>query len=290
MKQICRMTQTGLKKALTKFLHNNYKTVYQNKSYVIAEGDIPVALVAHMDTVFNGLPEEIYYDEIEKVMWSPQGLGADDRAGVYAILQIINKGYRPSIIFTTDEEIGCVGASNLVKDFRDCPFKELKYIIQLDRRGKNDCVFYNCDNKDFIKYVEKFGFKESWGSFSDISRIAPAWGVAAVNLSIGYEDEHDQIERLFVKNMEKTIKKVTKMLDDIDLAPSFTYIEKKYTYNYYGKYKGQTKRICEWCGSSGPDVRNQIHFGRTVETVCDLCFNSYMQWNIPCINDSPQDE
>lgn len=288
------MTQTGLKKTLTKFLNNNYDMVYQDENCIIAEGDIPVALVAHMDTVFVKEPKEIYYDEIEKVMWSPQGLGADDRAGVYAILQIINKGYRPSIIFTTDEEIGCVGASNLVKIFGDCPFKELKYIIQLDRRGKNDCVFYDCDNKDFIRYIEKFGFKESWGSFSDISMIAPAWGIAAVNLSIGYEDEHDPVERLFVKHMERTIKQVIKMLENIDSAPSFAYIERKHTYKYYWNYqnknKNQTKDVCDWCGASSPNIRNKIHFGSKVEMICDLCFDAYMQWNIPYINDSPQDE
>ena len=51
------------------------------------------------------------------------------------------------------------------------PFADMKYIIQLDRRGTSDCVFYNCANEAFIEYVEKFGFIENFGSFSDISEI-----------------------------------------------------------------------------------------------------------------------
>ena len=71
-----------------------------------------------------------------------------------------------------------------------------KAIFQLDRRGSDECVFYDCDNPDFIKYVESFGFKEAYGSFSDISIIAPAWGVAAANLSVGYYLEHSNAEYL----------------------------------------------------------------------------------------------
>ena len=29
-----------------------------------------------------------------------------------------------------------------------------KAIFQLDRCGSDDCVFYDCDNPDFTKYVE----------------------------------------------------------------------------------------------------------------------------------------
>ena len=34
-------------------------------------------------------------------------------------------------------------------------------MIELDRRGKNDCVFYDCYCPDFIEYVEQFGFEEN---------------------------------------------------------------------------------------------------------------------------------
>lgn len=230
IKYLCGLSQTVLKQALLTFLKSNYDKVIDNSEYLFAEGDIPVCLVAHLDTVFKQLPNEIFYDQEQKVMWSPQGLGADDRAGIYAILQIINAGYRPSVIFTTDEEIGGLGAQAIVEDFPDCPIVGLKMLIELDRQGMDDCVFYDCDNPDFERYIAGFGFTPDWGSFSDISFIAPEWGVAAVNLSVGYMNEHTTNERLYMKWLDDTIRKVKAILDAAEEAPSFAYIPTVATY------------------------------------------------------------
>lgn len=228
------LTQNSMRRALYSYLKKRYKKVIVAPEYLYAVGEIPIALVAHMDTVFSSPPKDIYYDERKGVCWSPDGLGADDRAGIFAILTILKHGYRPSIIFTTDEEIGAVGASQLVEDIKT-PESELKYIIQLDRRGTNDCVFYGCNNRDFVEYIEKFGFVETFGSFSDISVICPTWGIAGVNLSIGYEDEHSISETLRVGVMLNTIQKVENMLKVKDI-PFFEYIEYSYadnSWNYY---------------------------------------------------------
>ena len=187
-----------------------------------------------MDTVFKKPPEEIFFDERHNVMWSPQGLGADDRAGVFAIIQIIRSGMRPHIIFTTDEEKGAIGATKLAK--LDCPFSKLKYLIQLDRRGSDDCVFYDCDNKEFVDYVEDFGFNYNIGSFTDISELCPSWEVAGVNLSVGYRNEHSETEVLFVGQLLSTISKVKKMLEAAERAPEFKYvpaITRPYSTNWY---------------------------------------------------------
>ena len=228
--QLASLTQNSLKKVLSSFLKRHYPKVIETKEYIYAEGEIPIALVAHMDTVFKKPPSEIFFDERHNVVWSPQGLGADDRAGVFAIVQIIRGGQKPHVIFTTDEEYGALGAMELSK--LDCPFTNLKYIIQLDRRGSDDCVFYDCDNPDFIKYVESFGFKEAYGSFSDISIIAPAWGVAAANLSVGYYLEHSNAEYLKCRELEKTIERVKKILDNAENMLSYTYIEALKTYSW----------------------------------------------------------
>lgn len=231
--QIVVSNQKVLKRTMAKFLRKKYKTVVETDKYVYAEGDVPIALVAHLDTVFDKAPTEIYYDREKNVIWSPQGLGADDRAGVFAIIKIIGAGLRPHIIFTTDEEIGGFGAQSISK--LECPFKDLRYIIQLDRRGFMDCVFYECDNKDFTKYVEDFGFQEAYGSFSDISFICPEWEIAGVNLSIGYKDEHTYSERLFVTPMLATIEKVKVMLQEEEI-PFFKFMYDEYTQRFYARY------------------------------------------------------
>ncbi len=224
-KKVLESTQEGLRLSLETFLGSIYEDrVVVTDDYIIAFGDIPVGLVAHMDTVHSTPVKQLYYDREENVMWSPQGLGADDRAGVYGMVEILKRNLRPTLILTTDEEKGGLGASKLIGDIKECPC-ELNFLIELDRRGSDDCVFYDCDNRDFETYIEGFGFKTSWGSFSDISYIAPAWGLAATNLSIGYEDEHSKIETLNIDWMFNTIDKVCDILEKVRPEDKFVYIE-----------------------------------------------------------------
>lgn len=234
--ELVKMEQSQLLKTLLTFLKKNYDNVTATEDYLIAEGDIPIALVAHLDTVFPDPPENIYYDPRKGVIWSPEGLGADDRAGIFSILKIVKAGYKPHIIFTTEEERGGIGATQLLIKNPKCPFKELKYMIELDRAGTCDCVFYDCENDLFTEYIESFGFIEALGSFSDISILAPYWGIAAVNLSIGYENEHSYREVLHVGPLYRTIKRVIAMLKDADnIIEPFIYIRSyisRFGYNW----------------------------------------------------------
>lgn len=218
------LNQREMRKAMAQYLKSKYEKYIFTKHYLIAIGDIPIALVAHMDTVFKTPVSDLYYDQRKGVLWSPQGLGADDRAGIFAILKIIQDGYRPSIIFTTDEEQGGIGASALATKYPICPIENLKYMIELDRRGSNDCVFYDCYCPEFIDYVESFGFCEKYGSFSDISFLMSEWKICGVNLSVGYDDEHSCTEILNIGPLYDTIKKVKIMLSEKEI-PDFEYDE-----------------------------------------------------------------
>lgn len=254
--QIASLPQDSLLKTLYTFLKKQYgeEKVTGTADYLIAKGDIPIALVAHLDTVFDEPPKDIFYDPAKGVVWSNDGLGADDRAGVFAILKIIRSGLKPHIIFTTDEEIGGKGAYQLVADFPNPPFKELKYIIQLDRQGISDCVFYDCANDDFVDYVEEFGFVEAFGSFSDISILCSYWGIAGVNLSIGYKNEHSYREMLYTAPLLATIDKVSKMLKDAKNAEEFKYIHSIFAsrYSYLWKDYINSDEIinCDHCGKA----------------------------------------
>ena len=224
IEQFFQLYQNSLLKVMKHYLKSKYNNVISTKDYIIAVGEEPVALVAHLDTVFKQPPQRIFYDKEKNVMWSPEGLGADDRAGVFAIVQILKSGLRPTIILTTDEEKGGFGVSTLVQHIKKPP-TDLKYIIELDRQGSIDCVFYNCLNKDFERYVESFGFVSDFGSFSDISILCPSWKVAGVNLSIGYYDEHTKSETLYIGHMFNTINKVKNMIKDAKRSKHYVYIE-----------------------------------------------------------------
>ena len=220
------------------------------ESYLHVVGNIPILLIAHLDTVWDdGLPYSYRYDiktktsvkvnkEVEdippyafydsdfEVMFGSNGLGADDRAGVFAILKILEQGYRPHVLFTYGEESGCLGAEDLM-DAHPEPIDNFKFMIQLDRQGYDDSVYYDCDNIEFEEYINSFGFKTQPGSFTDIKFLSKKWKIAGVNLSVGYYDEHTPGEKWFAQDCLETIEKVCNILNDVEAAPYFPFVEKK---------------------------------------------------------------
>ena len=218
-KEILRMSQNNLYDYLVEKLEKfGYNVISQDtKDFIAAKGNIPIVLVAHLDVVFDFTDNDremlIYHDSEQGVWWSPNGLGTDDRAGVMMILRILDQTkLRPCILFTTDEETMARGA-DAVCDLKDELFGDISYIIELDRQGFQECVFYDCDNPEFQKFIEDFGFHTRPGTFTDISIICPDWGIAGVNLSVGYVYEHSYIEHFYEGAWKDTFKKVIKMLE-----------------------------------------------------------------------------
>ena len=224
---ICRMSQKQLHKGLKDIFSDMYgqRNVINKEKYLYVRGTTPVLLVAHLDTVFKTPNREIYFDPEKNVIWGgATGLGADDRAGVFGIIWLIScYEFRPHILFVEDEEIGGHGSISAVKDDIINP-ENFKYVIELDRANAKDCVFYDCANTSFMEYVESFGFDTARGTFSDISILCPAWKVAGVNLSIGYQNEHSLAEMLTIHWMLETLDKVALMLEDAENAERYEYI------------------------------------------------------------------
>ena len=272
MKQLCEMSPQRLYKFLINFLGSKgYKVVSdENTNWIVAQGRDPLILCAHIDTIFYAQPTNIYVDVDAHVLWSPQGLGADDRAGVYAIMDILlNTGYRPSIIFTNDEELGCLGARNLIDRYPHLPFKDVKAIIQLDRRGYRDAVYYGCDNFSFEQWVSSFGFITETGSFSDISVLCPIWGIAGVNLSVGYYNEHEFREYLKWDELEDVILKVLLMLERSKA------LDELFEYKHRKDYVNPLFSRCDICGK---EIIYPLYYNmptddnKDVITICEDCF------------------
>ena len=234
-KKICRKTQKQLIPYLFECLKfGGYTEVIKQDGFIYAKGDIPILLTAHMDTVHDKPVQTIFERTVQgkTQLFSPQGIGGDDRCGIYMILEII-KTHKCSVLFCEDEEIGCVGSTKFCNSEYINELTEMKYLIELDRANANDAVFYSCDNPEFTNFItENTGYKKAYGSFSDISHIAPKCKVAAVNLSCGYHNPHMKGEYVVIEEMLNTIQ-VVKDLLEVE-CEQFEYIEKKYQSNYYG--------------------------------------------------------
>lgn len=231
--KICQMSQLRLKKYVEMELKNTHTDITVADGFVFAKGTIPVLLVAHMDTVHKVLPSLFVYDLTKDAVSCAEGIGGDDRCGVYMILEIV-KNYNCSVLFCEDEEVGGVGARKFIKtDLAKELVSQFNYAIELDRRGKNDAVFYDCDNEEFEEFITKEFYELAYGSFSDISVVAPFLKCAAVNLSCGYHCAHTTDEYVVLHEMEKSIEEVCKILERTTENDKFEYIEAK---SYYGSY------------------------------------------------------
>jgi hypothetical protein len=201
-------TKNGQTLARSLLERNGYQ-VEDGETFCYGKGTIPILIVAHTDIVHEREPSMICYDATKRVAWSPQGLGADDRAGVYGIASLLALGYRPHVLFTDEEETGGRGAEDAAFCL-DVP--AVHCMIQLDRMNAHDSVFYSCDSKSWRKWVNKHGFKTAQGSFTDISVLMPNWGIAGVNLSVGYYGQHTKAEYLRLEQLTRTLEKVEEML------------------------------------------------------------------------------
>lgn len=204
---ILRMRQKELRHYLVGHLKESGYDVVKRKGFLYAKGDVPVLLVAHLDTVHNEIPSIICRSADGRYIMSPQGIGGDDRCGVYMILQII-KEVRCHVLFCEDEEVGGRGARAFEGGGLEV---DVNYIVEMDRRGNNDAVFYNCDNPEFTEFVCSFGFREAAGSFSDISVVAPHLKTAAVNISAGYYNEHRLHEMIDSFAMQNNVERIIQM-------------------------------------------------------------------------------
>ena len=61
-KTLAGFTQEQLCDIMGEFLKNKYKTIKKLEGNIIVQGNIPVCLVAHLDTVHQHPVREMYYD------------------------------------------------------------------------------------------------------------------------------------------------------------------------------------------------------------------------------------
>jgi hypothetical protein len=200
---------------LFQYLKENNKNAIVGESYILYFKDKKFpTMVAHIDTVHKEPPRNILWNN--RYIWSPEGIGGDDRCGVYSLLQFQHLSV--NLLFTDKEETGAIGATEAC----ECELlNDTPYFIELDRRG-NDAVFYNDEllSRDkkvrkFVRCIKKY-FPIGVGAFSDISILGEYFQVASVNLGIGFHREHTFGEYINLKEMKYTISVVPELISLID--------------------------------------------------------------------------
>lgn len=226
------------KDKLKLYLENYFKTlgfdVTVDEKFIYCKKNkndcLNVMLTAHMDTVYEAKEDRsLFFEQKKKLFWSPDGLGADDRAGVFAIIEIVKYCNVSDILFCDFEETGGIGSLNFCKKYKKENFN-VNFILAYDRCGNKNFVTYSCDNKEFDEVVKKFGFEKQNGSFSDLANLMPHLEVSGANLSVGFENAHSTREILTVDNLLFTIDASIKLLLSDYAKIKYDYIKEKVYY------------------------------------------------------------
>ena len=226
---------------------------YKSGKYLLVKGSVPVLLIAHLDTVHTNPVKDICMSHDGNILMSPQGIGGDDRCGVYALMQLYSgSSGKPWLLFTCDEEIGGKGANAFAADYKSGTLSSglnaIRLLIEIDRKGRDEAVYYDCDNPELEDYITSKGFVTDFGTYSDISTIAPVMGVAAVNLSSGYYNPHTLHEYINRKHLNETIAKVDSILADAGKKDfkSFEYIEAVYEPHSWHDAYWKSPYLLDW--------------------------------------------
>jgi hypothetical protein len=179
----------------------------------------PLLIQAHIDTVSPDTRYDNYklYRTLGNLYSANGILGADDRAGVYALCSLAsickeNNLVMPSILFTNYEETGGKGMDVFMKKIDLKHLDHIHFATAIDRRGCNDYVTYiNIDDK-VEEYIENFGFISAIGSYSDIKEFTKLTKIPSVNLSCGYYSQHTANEVLHFDELQMTISRVVDII------------------------------------------------------------------------------
>lgn len=198
-----------MRKFLRWWILNNIKgatvTTDANGNLLVTKGNATEypCIVAHMDQVqdihskdFRAIETKDYILGFSLKNKQQEGLGADDKNGIWVALKCLQKYDAIKCAFFVCEEIGCVGSSAVDLSF----FSDCRFVLQCDRRNGNDLitsVWGDLCSKEFLDDIdyEKYGYKPTHGLITDVATLKErGLAVSALNISCGYYQPHTDQE------------------------------------------------------------------------------------------------
>lgn len=176
----------------------------------VSLGDSTTLFTCHTDTVHKQVTP--IKTELDKggiiTSGSKCPLGADDGAGIWLLMEMIEAGVPGTYVFYRGEEQGCIGSNSSATKEPD-KYSKFKRAIAFDRKGISDVIthqlFARCCSEVFAialsnqlnKHTHQEGLFEpsSKGVFTDTSSLTHLVP-ECTNISCGYYLEHTPAEKL----------------------------------------------------------------------------------------------
>ena len=181
--------------------------------------------VSHTDTVHKVNPNfkvvqleengRVILTGIDKETMKPSGIGGDDKCGVFACLELLDKFDTIKVAFFVSEEVGCIGSKNADDNF----FSNVGYVIEFDAPGDYMVTEYCFGVKlydkesEFFKKTDKVLVEHMLSEpqymvhpYTDVFALKKKYDFACINFSIGYHNYHTKNEYVCVEEVEAGIK------------------------------------------------------------------------------------
>jgi acetylornithine deacetylase/succinyl-diaminopimelate desuccinylase-like protein len=195
-------------------------------NYYLEIGDKPTTMfTCHLDTASQ---QKTKVHHIVDGNWIKTNgtsiLGADDKAGMVVLLEMIKEQVPGLYYFFIGEERGCVGSGKLSEVWEELDWSsQIKKCISFDRRGTTSVIteqIYGvcCSNK-FAEELsnrlnaldETFNYKpDPTGIYTDSAQFTGLIS-ECTNISVGYYNEHSTSERQDIEHLEKLCQVVTQL-------------------------------------------------------------------------------
>lgn len=201
------------------------------KPYALAGAELPLRTRRVKSTTSDEVRHEIFIDG--------QGIGADDKLGVYISLQLVKHFDKIKAAFFVEEEIGMQGSKELKKDF----FDDVAYVVGWDSpdliRAAYKCAGVQMFTAKFFNeklgpVVKRWGFKPSdFNSepFTDVCQIREKTDIMCMNFGNGGYNAHMATEYLVVEHVDHALGMGMDIIQSIGNKEQFKFPKKSFTYD-----------------------------------------------------------
>jgi tripeptide aminopeptidase len=185
-------------------------------------GTVP-CVAAHIDTVQPIRPVEVVQQNgiLFGMTEGGQrtGIGADDKAGVFLCLELLERFDHIAVALFAQEEIGYNGAQNARPEF----FERVGYVLEFDapahglvsytsggvRLFQNDGAFI----RTALPVLERFGCTRfQHHPFTDVKALRQRFSMSCLNLSCGYYHWHARNEYVKLADVERSLAMATAII------------------------------------------------------------------------------
>ena len=211
-------------------------------------GESDVMFTSHLDTATSALTQVVHKFDGKIIKTDGKSiLGADDKAGVVIMLNMIENNIPGLYYFFLGEEVGCIGSRKVATKQKTEKIEGINKVISFDRRGTDSVITFQssqrCCSETFGEALSKqlnladetFSYKnDPTGILTDSVQFISIYS-ECTNISVGYKSEHTFSEQQDIDHLTKLAEACLKVdWNSLPVERDFTKTE----YKSYGGYSG----------------------------------------------------